>query len=85
MYNSYMPDNRVVHPRVGEIILYRVNKGDNLYRLAKTFHSDENWIRMMNDLGEDEMIFPNQQLLIPYLFQPMKPQPYQRQNYDLYF
>lgn len=85
MYNSYMYDDRAIHPKVGEIILYTVNKGDNVYRLARTFQSDENWIRAMNNLGKDEMIFPNQQLLIPYVFQPMKPQPYQRQNYDLYF
>lgn len=85
MYNSYMYDDRVIHPRVGEIILYTVNKGDNVYRLARTFRSDENWIRAMNNLGKDEMIFPNQQLLIPYVFQPMKSQSYQRQNYDLYF
>lgn len=38
MYNSYMYENeRVSFPRVGEIILYTVNRGDNVYRLAKTF------------------------------------------------
>lgn len=84
MYNPYMYDDRVVYPRVGEIILYTVNQGDNLYRLAKTFHSQVEWIKEMNDL-EDDRLSVNQQLLIPYLFQNVKPQPLQRQNYDLYF
>lgn len=85
MYNSYMYDERAQWPQVGEIILYTVNKGDNLYRLAKTFHSEVEWIRMMNDVGENDMIHPGQQLYIPYLYPQVKPQPYQRQTYDLYF
>lgn len=86
MYNSYMyDDERVSFPRVGEIILYTVNRGDNVYRLAKTFNSDVAWIKAMNNLNDDALIDVNQQLLIPRLFQQQKPQPYQRQSYDLYF
>lgn len=86
MYNSYMYDNESVSfPRVGEIILYTVNRGDNVYRLAKTFNSEVSWIKALNDLEDEKMIHPNQQLLIPMLYQQQKPQPYQRQSYDLYF
>ena len=80
MYNPYMyEDERVTYPRVGEIILYTVNKGDNVYRLAKTFNSEVPWIRCMNNLNED--------MLIPIVYQKVNPlpQPYQRQSYDLYF
>lgn len=35
MYNPNMyDDERIVNPRVGEIILYTVHKGDNVYRIA---------------------------------------------------
>lgn len=86
MYNSYMyDDERISFPRVGEIILYTVNRGDNVYRLAKTFNSDVAWIKAMNNLNDEALIDVNQQLLIPRLFQQPKPQPYQRQSYDLYF
>lgn len=86
MYNSYMyDDERVSFPRVGEIILYTVNRGDNVYRLAKTFNSDVEWIKAMNQLDDKALIDVNQQLLIPMLYQQQKPQPYQRQSYDLYF
>lgn len=92
MYNPYMYDNmyeneRITYPKVGEIILYSVNKGDNVYRLAKTFNSEVAWIQAMNNLKGDMMIHPDQQLLIPIVYQKVKPlpQPYQRQSYDLYF
>jgi len=81
-----MYDNeRITHPRVGEIILYTVNKGDNVYRLAQTFRSDVAWIKALNNLDDDFLIHPNQELLIPSMFQHTMPQPYQRASYDLYF
>ena len=87
MYNPYMNENeRVTYPKVGEIILYTVNRGDNVYRLAQTFQSEVSWIQAMNNLGRDFMIHPNQQLLIPILYQQeVQPLQHQRQNYDLYF
>ena len=70
MYNPYMyDDERIVNPRVGEIILYTVHKGDNVYRIAKTLHSEVAWIQVMNQLDDDLMIYPQQQLLIPIVFQ----------------
>lgn len=87
MYNPYMYENeRVTYPKAGEIIVYTVNKGDNVYRIAQTFQSEVSWIQAMNNLDKDFMIQPNQQLLIPVLYQQqVQPQAYQRQNYDLYF
>ncbi len=86
MYDEYMYDNeRVTYPEVGKIILYHVNHGDNVYRLAKTFQSDVDWIKVMNKLDDEARIFPHQQLLIPMLFQKAQPMPYQRESYDLYF
>ena len=87
MYNPYAYDDeeRVRFPRVGEIILYTVNKGDNVYRLAKTFNSNISWIQVMNNLNENSLINENQQLLLPVMYRKMQPQPYQRQSYDLYF
>ena len=87
MYNSYMyDDERISFPIVGEIILYTVNRGDNVYRLAKTFNSQVSWIKAMNNIKDEKMIHPNQQLLIPMMYR-QKPQTYQnqRQSYDLYF
>ncbi len=88
MYNPYMYEKEcVTFPRVGEIILYTVNKGDNVYRIAKALNSEVEWIKVMNHLNDDLLIQSNQQLLIPVVFQNIQPMPrnYQRQSYDLYF
>lgn len=88
MYNPYVyDDERVINPRVGEIVLYTVHKGDNVYRIAKTLNSEVPWIQAMNQLGDDLLIHPQQQLLVPIVFQkvPPMPHPYQRETYDLYF
>lgn len=57
MYNPYMyDDERVINPRVGEIVLYTVHKGDNVYRIAKTLNSEVAWIQVMNQLNDDLLI-----------------------------
>lgn len=88
MYNPYMyDDERVINPRVGEIVLYTVHKGDNVYRIAKTLNSEVAWIQAMNQLNDDLLIHPQQELLVPIVYQkvPPMPQPFQRETYDLYF
>ena len=88
MYNPYMyDDERVINPRVGEIVLYTVHKGDNVYRIAKTLNSEVAWIQVMNQLNDDLLIHPQQELLVPIVYQkvPPMPQPFQRETYDLCF
>ena len=88
MYNPYMyDDERVINPRVGEIVLYTVHKGDNVYRIAKTLNSEVAWIQVMNQLNDDLLIHPQQELLVPIVYQkiPPMPQPFQRETYDFYF
>jgi len=74
-YDDYQ---RAVYPTVGEILLYTVKKGDNPYRIAQTFNTDVKWVLAMNNLKKDQYIYPNQQLLIPVVYQkpmPMPPKP----------
>lgn len=86
MYEDYM-DNLferrpmpTVAPRVGEIFLYTVNRGDNTFSIARRFNTRVDLIRGLNNLDRQMMIFPGQQLLIPVLFRnmpPIKPRPNQ--------
>lgn len=76
--------------KVGEIFMYVVNRGDNVYAIARRFNSSVDFIKCMNRLDDNAMIHPGQRLLVPVLFTnqnnpnpPMKPQP--RQSYELYF
>lgn len=88
-------------PQVGEILLYTVKRGDNLYRISRRFNTELNWVLAMNNLNRNSIIFPSQQLLIPILYQaapmplpsprpPMNP-PMPRDNenernqFDMYF
>ncbi|WP_294578758.1 LysM domain-containing protein [uncultured Thomasclavelia sp.] len=96
MYEDYMDnlfDRRpapIVAPKVGDIFLYTVNRGDNVYAIARRFNTRVDYIKDINNLNDKLMIYPGQQLLIPVLFEkippvkpPMPPQP--RQSYELYF
>ena len=102
MYEDYMDnlfDRRpmpVVAPKVGDIFLYTVNHGDNVYAIARRFNTRVDYIKNMNELDNRMMIYPGQQLLIPVLFEkipPVKPhplpqpvpRPQPRQSYELYF
>lgn len=97
LYDNY---ERVDFPTVGEIVLYTVRRGDNLFRIARRFNTELAWILAMNNLNRNSMIFPNQQLLIPIVFQkpvplpmpqPRPPMPrnedssLERNDYDMYF
>ena len=84
MYEDYMDnlfDRRpmpTVAPKVGDIFLYTVNRGDNVYAIARRFNTRVDYIKNMNSLDDKMMIYPGQQLLVPVLFEkmpPMKPQP----------
>lgn len=84
MYNN----QNVPYLKVGDIVLYTVMKGDNVYRIAQMFNSDVELIKCMNKLNDDYLIMPNQQLLIPLMYhniQQNKPVNPYRQSYDLYF
>ena len=70
---------RVIHPRrVGDIYLYTVRPGDNIYRIARNFNTKIEWIACMN-------IYPDQQLYIPFIPQGPMPLPQTRDSYELYF
>ena len=56
---------RVIHPRrVGDIYLYTVRPGDNVYRIARNFNTKIEWIACMNKLDQQMMIYPDQQLFL---------------------
>jgi LysM repeat protein len=76
-YNQY---KRQGFPRVGEIVLYTVKQGDNPYRIGQNFNTDYKWILAMNNLDKDDFIYPNQQLLIPIVYQNQMPGPFFNQG-----
>ena len=67
---------RVIHPRrVGDIYLYTV----------RNFNTKIEWIACMNKLDQQMMIYPDQQLYIPFIPQGPMPMVQSRDSYELYF
>ena len=44
---------------------YTIQKGDNLYQIAKRYNINPELLANMNGLEMDDYIYPNQELLIP--------------------
>lgn len=78
--------DRVIHPRrIGDIYLYSVRPGDNVYRIARNFNTKIEWIACMNNLNPQMTIYPNQQLYIPFIPQGPMPRDESKDSYELYF
>ena len=62
---------RVIHPRrVGDIYLYTVRPGDNVYRIARNFNTKIEWINNYIFLLflKDQCQWYNQEILMNYIF-----------------
>ena len=71
--------------KAGEILLYTVKQGDTVYSIAQKYNSQVEWIQCMNQLNHQFIIYPNQQLYIPVLFNKQPISPYKQHSYDYYF
>ncbi len=45
--------------------IYKINKGDSLYSIAKSYGVSPILLSHMNGIGENDFIYPDQELLIP--------------------
>ena len=89
MYHDDMYDLYERRPvgKVGDIYLYVIEKGDNLWQISRTMNSNVDWIRAMNNLEPNSILQPGQQILVPVLTRRPTQPPYREQpiNYDMYF
>lgn len=46
-------------------IIYKINKGDSLYKIAKKYNINPQLLASFNGLNMDDYIYPNQDILIP--------------------
>lgn len=44
---------------------YTIEKGDNLYSIARRYNINPDLLAILNGLDSDDYIYPNQQILIP--------------------
>ena len=46
-------------------IIYKITKGDSLYKIAKKYNINPQLLASFNGLNMDDYIYPNQEILIP--------------------
>ncbi len=54
--------------KVGDIFLYRVQRGDTIPSIARMYHTDPQMIAGLNGIHYQMMIQPGQNLFIPVLY-----------------
>ena len=64
--SNIMPGTYLVVPKGEEMFTkYIVKKGDNMYEIAKRFNVNPNQLLKLNGLNQDDIIYPNQEILVP--------------------
>ncbi len=67
----YMSDlrvgNEIIVPKEKEMYFntYLIEKGDNLYSIARRYNINPSLLAALNGLNMDDYIYPNEQILIP--------------------
>lgn len=69
-------------PKVGDIYLYIVKQGDNMYQIARYFQTKPDYIVCLNQLEMGCILQAGQELLIPVIHETKE---CNRQPYGLYF
>ena len=69
MYDQYLNQSfpRKQVEKIGEIYLYSIEKGDNLYEISRSFNTKMEMVAALNNLNVNDILYPGQQLFIPVL------------------
>ena len=63
---NIMQGQLIIVPTKSNYTIYTVKRGDTLYNIAKKYNIDVKSIMLFNGLKENEFLYPDQQLMIPY-------------------
>jgi len=65
--DDFKEGRELIVPKVTDVYFntYKVEKGDNLYQIARRYNVNPSLLSALNGIKDDEYIYPNQEILIP--------------------
>lgn len=65
--DDFREGRELIVPKVTDVYFntYKVEKGDNLYQIARRYNVNPSLLSALNGIKDDEYIYPNQEILIP--------------------
>ena len=64
--SSFGVGSNIIVPTTKEYFeVYTIEKGDNLYNIARRYNTDYNLLALLNGLNVNDYIYPNNTILVP--------------------
>ena len=64
--SSFGVGSNIIVPTTKEYFeVYTIEKGDNLYNIARRYNTDYNLLALLNGINVDDYIYPNTTILVP--------------------
>lgn len=64
--STFAIGTNIIVPTMKEYFdIYTIEKGDNLYNIAKEYNTDYNLLALLNGLNIDDYIYPDMNILVP--------------------
>ena len=64
--SNFEVGTNIIVPTMNEYFeIYTIDKGDNLYNIAKRYNTDYNLLALLNVLNVNDYIYPNMTILVP--------------------
>ena len=66
-FEDFKEGRELIVPKVEDLYFdtYVVEKGDNLYQIAKRYNVNPDLLSSLNGIKKEEYIYPNQELMVP--------------------
>ena len=66
-FDDFKEGRELIVPKVEDLYFdtYVVEKGDNLYQIAKRYNVNPDLLSSLNGIKKEEYIYPNQELMVP--------------------
>ncbi|MBR5662253.1 MAG: LysM peptidoglycan-binding domain-containing protein [Bacilli bacterium] len=66
-YDDFKVGRELIVPKINDVYfdVYKIEKGDTLYEIAKKYNVNPNLLAALNGINKDDYIYPNQEIMVP--------------------